>query len=646
MNSTSESKYAQLESAINLQFQLRVILAMSNGIEEAGSKILEKICNGLEWDAGRLWLVDQQQNRLCYQDCWPKDPKEDTLQNSNCPQTIIIPIRTSTIMYGIIELLKNDTSDFSPPAALVFEEIGNLIAEFMIRKETEKRVSLLASLVESSQNAIICTDLSGNIIFCNDSTLYLYGYSSKELIGRPASFLYSSEQQSLVNSLPRKIADNESIDSLEIKGIRKDGEAVYVSLIISPIRENTKLVGISISSQDITARICVEKELKRTNYLKQAILDSTNHMIIMTNTEGVIQIFNKAAENTLGYRAEEVVGKATPIIIHKKEEIERRAQELTKELGKPVSPGFDVFVVKSREGICDENEWTYVRKDGTCLPVLMTITSIFNSKNEIIGHMGVIRDLTERKKFDKMKEEFISTVSHELRTPLTSILGSLDLIIHGNIDDLKPDTKKMLEIAYRNGDRLVSLINDILDIDKIEAGKMTFNFEKVELGPLIYQLVETNIPYAEKFKVNLKVLPVPESILVFVDPNRLTQAITNLISNAIKFSPASETVIVQVERQHNHKVKIDIIDHGPGIPQEFRDRIFQKFSQSDSSDHRSRGGTGLGLSISKLIIENFKGEIGFVSEQGIGSTFFIILDEVQSNTSNSNPKELQETICR
>ncbi|WP_158304983.1 CHASE domain-containing protein [Hahella chejuensis] len=240
------------------------------------------------------------------------------------------------------------------------------------------------------------------------------------------------------------------------------------------------------------------------------------------------------------------------------------------------------------------------------------------------GYSGFIADISERKRLDILKNEFISTVSHELRTPLTAINGSLALLDSGRLGLLPDQAKQMLHIAYSNCERLLRLINDLLDIQKIESGGLEFSFERADLRDLIEEALNANRQLAEKASVTL-VFATPESpALVKADRDRLRQVLDNLISNAIKFSPADEAVTLTLNA-HAHYWEVAVQDQGPGVPPEFRNKIFQKFAQADSSDTRLKGGTGLGLSISREIVQRHHGQIGYHSEANCGATFYFRL---------------------
>ena len=259
---------------------------------------------------------------------------------------------------------------------------------------------------------------------------------------------------------------------------------------------------------------------------------------------------------------------------------------------------------------------------GTPVPILGIVENMswFETPGGEQHIWAFIQDITERKRTEQMKNEFVSAVSHELRTPLTSISGSLGLLVSGMLGELPGPMSNMLGIAHKNAQRLTILINDLLDMEKLLAGKMVFDMQVQPLLPIVAQSLEDNKAYADTFGVRLSLLTRDEGV-VNIDAQRLQQVLANFISNAVKFSPLNGEVEIHVVR-HSEHIEIAVVDHGSGISEEFRERIFQKFAQADSSDSRQRGGTGLGLAISKAFVERMYGSIGFVSEPGRGATFF------------------------
>ncbi len=249
-----------------------------------------------------------------------------------------------------------------------------------------------------------------------------------------------------------------------------------------------------------------------------------------------------------------------------------------------------------------------------------TKAPIRNAQQEIVGIVEIARDITESKRQEQLKDEFIATVSHELRTPLTSILGSVGCLAAGAAGELPDLALRMLTIALSNCRRLVGIVNDILDMEKIEAGKMRYECKAVELRALALQVIEANQSFAASYGVSLRLDGAAAQGVVYGDADRLAQALTNLVSNAVKFSPRDSEAIVAVERSEQ-TVAVSVRDHGPGIPDDYKERIFDKFVQVDATDRRQRGGTGLGLTITKHIVDQLGGRITFAPAPGGGTIF-------------------------
>jgi PAS domain S-box-containing protein len=269
------------------------------------------------------------------------------------------------------------------------------------------------------------------------------------------------------------------------------------------------------------------------------------------------------------------------------------------------------------------------RADGSTYPAIVRGMRISNPSGQPLI-WTLIEDISERKKVDRMKSEFISTVSHELRTPLTSISGSLGLLESGTLGSLPTQAERMVSIAHRNTEQLKQLVDDLLDMEKLVSGKMTMNLQSQELAPVIQESAERLGTYAMESGVSLQIEDDASRCVAKFDQSRLGQAFTNLLSNAIKFSPPDGQVLVRI-RVADGIARILITDQGPGIPEDFRDRIFQKFAQADSSDTRGKRGTGLGLAITKEIMAQMGGDVGFESREGKGSTFWLELHLEQAN---------------
>lgn len=265
-------------------------------------------------------------------------------------------------------------------------------------------------------------------------------------------------------------------------------------------------------------------------------------------------------------------------------------------------------------------------------PILIVFGGIRTNITTLKGGVAILEDITERKRMERLKNEFIATVSHELRTPLTSIHGALSILDNMLSDAMDAEARKMIKVANTNSERLIHIVNDILDVSMIEADKLNLNQASIELNHWLPQAVEANNAYAGKFNVSLKLEPTDELVCVRADAHRLMQVMNNLLSNAAKFSHAGQSVEIKL-RSDADSAMIDVIDHGVGISEEFQHKLFHKFSQSDNSDSRKVGGTGLGLSIARAIIEKHNGTVSFTPTVGGGTTFTISLPRIDCNAT-------------
>ena len=483
-----------------------------------------------------------------------------------------------------------------------------------------------STVLTTAASLVLVHDRAGRIVQFNRALETMTGWSLAEVKGlRFFDVLAPPERREEIRERTRDATPAEYPQKAESEWITRGGERRRVEWTRTALTNADRAIEYFVTTAtDVTDRRRDEEVVRQNSALRRAILDSANLSIISTDAEGRIRTFNATAEKWLGWKASEVIGQWAPGPVHDRTEVARRAAELTRELGRPIEPGPEVLGAKARLGQPDENEWTYIRKDGSRFPVSLTVTPLYDSRGVLEGFLGTAADITDRKEIDRIKNEFISTVSHELRTPLTSIRGALGLLEGGVVGTLPEEAREWLEMARVNSDRLARLINDILDLQKMEAGHLELHLERIEVGELLRAAVEGVRGMAEQTHVHLRAVA-HAPIHLSGDRDRLLQVITNFLSNAIKYSSEGGLVEVRSERTRDGRLRIDVSDHGPGIPAHKLGKLFGKFQQLDSSDARAKQGTGLGLAISKAIVEQHHGDVGVESTVGQGTTFFCLL---------------------
>ncbi|MGR8981542.1 MAG: PAS domain S-box protein, partial [Gammaproteobacteria bacterium] len=369
-----------------------------------------------------------------------------------------------------------------------------------------------------------------------------------------------------------------------------------------------------------------EARIREEETLHRALLDSAIDAIITINETGTIIRVNPAAVNMFGYSQQELLGSNVKLLVPEPDRSQHDAyiqNFLQTGQSKIIGIGREV------EAQC---------KDGRLLPCDLAITEVKLPNKRLFK--GILRDISERKRIELMEKEFIATVSHELRTPLTSISGSLKLLENEVSGELGPLAKELLEIACINVERLILLVNDILDIEKLESGAMKFDLKPERLLNLVEQSVSANQGYAEQHATRIEIIPNSVDADVFVDKNRFIQVLSNLLSNAAKFSPEGCPVRVSTEVVGDN-IRVTVADQGAGVPEHFKDQLFEKFAQAEHADNAKKGGTGLGLCIAKGMIERMRGQIGYDSEPGQGSRFFVELPIYKTASEPSSQQNSQ-----
>lgn len=413
-----------------------------------------------------------------------------------------------------------------------------------------------------------------------------------------------------------------------------------------------------------------ESELQKVTIFQKTILENAAYGIVSTDINGIVTSYNPAAEAMMGYAEGEVVGNMTPVTWHDDGELKVRARELSRQFGEKIEAGFDVFTLRAEHAVRDESEWTIHRKDGTIFPALISITALRNEKGEIVGYLGMLNDLTERKQAedelrrykDHLEEEvqqrtedlmlaikdaeaanqaksvFLANMSHEFRTPLNAILGFSDLMNRN--PNIPNDEKQNIEIISRSGTHLLSLINDVLEMAKIEAGRIQIKQSVLNLEELVHDVIDMMHVRAEEEGLELEVdyssaLPG----FIYGDEARLRQVLINIISNAIKYTEVGNVQVRAFPKpDHPELLMFEVKDTGIGIDKENINRIFEPFVQI--GEHGISKGTGLGLTITREFVKMMGGEIALESESGKGTVFTVELPLLIAPDVESDSKRI------
>jgi len=511
------------------------------------------------------------------------------------------------------------------------------------------------------------------------------GYTRTELLATPfIEFVHVDDRPATLAEAER-ISHVNGLFAFENRYRCKDGSYLSLEWSITSVVEDQLIYGVA---RDVTGRKPAEEALLKAGALQRAINNSPNFSSIATDAKGVIQLFNIGAERMLGYPADEVVNKITPAELHDHEEVIARATALSIEYATPIAPGFDALVFKASRGIEDIYELTKIRKDGSRFPAVVSVSALRDTHDAIIGYLLLGTDNTaqkqvegERKKFDqtlrlknveleeasRMKSEFLANMSHELRTPLNSIIGFSEVLGDGLIGELTAQQHGFVGDILSSGIHLLSLINDILDLSKVEAGKMELDLEPLQVSALF---AGSRVIIGQRAAARGILLDIEADHgldTIQVDVRKVKQIVYNLLSNAVKFCIDGGKVTLRARRVLRANVgrlsgsgkgrtlpladndfsdflEISVIDTGIGISPENLDQLFQPFNQIDGGLSRRFEGTGLGLVMVKLLTELHGGTVGVESSVGYGSCFKVWLPLRAPQESAITPSKLKAAM--
>ena len=584
-----------------------------------------------------------------------------------------VPIRSEGKMVGVIchehigpaRVWTAEEQQFATSVAntvsLVLEATDRRKAEQALRENEEK----YRGLFESSQDAImILSPPDWKFSACNPATVKLFGAQSVEHFTTLGPWDVSPPVQPdgepSASKAPKMImqALQDGSQFFEWTHKKLNGPDFAATVLLTRVTLQGQAC-LQATVRDVSEQKRADIALRELSTFQKAMLDNAGHAIISATPDGIIRLFNPAAESLLGYRADEMIGKQTPAIFHDLEEVSARARLFSAELGVPIEPGFEVFVAKSRRGLPNEHEWTYIRKDGIRLTVLLNITPLRNAEGHITSFLGIASDITSLKIVERelvaakdaaeaasvAKSQFLANMSHEIRTPMNGVLGLAALL---GQTPLSPKQQRLTNTILRSGNSLLDIINDILDFSKIEAGKLELEHTDFHLRMLVDDVLELFAAPAHQKHLEL-IADFSDSVPDFVkgDPARLRQILINLIGNAIKFTAQGEVVvsIVSVAEGEDQSVLcFSVKDSGIGITPEALRSIFQPFAQADGSTTRKYGGTGLGLAIAKQLVAFMGGEIWAESQMGLGATFLFTVRLTHSHLGSTGALNSKQAL--
>jgi PAS domain S-box-containing protein len=548
------------------------------------------------------------------------------------------------------------------------EELKTIEEELRLRNiELENSQLKYQDLFDFAPDGYLVTDYLGVVLSANLAVCDFLSTSPESLCGKPlAVYVDPSDHLLFYNNLHQGFRDctkrtwemslklsNGNYCPVEVsiaETCRLTDNSPTLQWLIRDISDRKQAQqALQELNQSLEAKIEQRtNELWQVNKLQRTILDSTDYSIITTDINGIIQVFNHGAEQMLGYSMGEIVGQATPAIFCDAQELAELAINLTAELGQDIPNGFVALTAKASLGLVCEEELTNIRKDGSRFPILLSTTALRDEKDQIIGFLSIGKDISDRKKAEALlkatnqellratmlKDEFLANMSHELRTPLNAILGITESLSEEVFGPLQEKQKSMLQVVENSGNHLLELINDILDLAKIEANEMTLDYQASNIKNICQSSLMFIRQMAIQKNLQLDLKGPPSELETSLDERRIRQVLINLLSNAIKFTPSGGKITLEYsldresvpsENSPQAWISLAVIDTGIGITSDNLQKLFQPFVQIDSPLNRQYDGTGLGLALVKKIVELHGGYVRATSEFGVGSRFAIAL---------------------
>jgi len=518
---------------------------------------------------------------------------------------------------------------------------------FLKESGTDEQVAFLDSILESStEYSIVATDLAGTIVAWNEGARLIYGHEAADVVGK-ATLALLHDPHDVRSGHAKAILDEALLTGKwegTLRRVRKNGEQ-FTARVTKTLRRDRQghPVGFTLISRDITEQERLEAQLAQQSrersetaaFLNNILESSTEYSIIAMDLGGNVLTWNEGARRNYGYAAEEMVGKQNVRLLHTREDVE--------------SGGVEAALAAVRQAGSFEGEFQRMRKGGGQFPARVVITLRRGVSGDPVGYLLVSKDITAQKALEeelrrkneelaeqyrqvqeanRLKSEFVANMSHELRSPLNGIIGFAELMHSGKTGPLSDPHKEYLGDILTSSRHLLHLINDVLDLARVEAGRMEFHPEAVDLAKLVGEVRDGLRTLAAAKRIQVKMEIDPGLTGVTADPAKLKQLLYNYLSNALKFTPDGGRVTVRVGPEDADTYRIEVEDTGIGIRPEDLGRLFVEFQQLDAGAAKKHKGTGLGLALTKRIVEAQSGKVGVRSAPGTGSVFFAVLPRV------------------
>jgi protein-histidine pros-kinase len=486
------------------------------------------------------------------------------------------------------------------------------------------------NLVESAPDAMVIANREGTILIVNAQTERLFGYARAELVGQKLELLMPERVRVRHSAHRVRFFENPHERPIgpgsEFPCLRKDGREFPAEISLSPLHLDDEVL-VSSAIRDITER-------KKRDATFRALLESAPDAMVIVGPDGGIRLVNAQTEKLFGYSRQDLVGQSVEVLVPPRL---RHSHQQYRE---------HYFAAPRTRAMGAGLELLGLRQDGSEVPIEISLSPIQTDEGILVS--SAIRDISERRHFEKrmrdasrLKSEFLANMSHELRTPLNAIIGFAELMFRGKVGPVSAEHQEYLGDILSSSKHLLQLINDVLDLAKVESGKMEFRPESVDLATLSNEVRDVLRGLAASKRLQVQTFIDPEVAIVTVDPARVKQVLYNYLSNAIKFTPEGGRISIHIAPEGATLFRIDVTDTGVGIPAEDLARLFREFQQLDATTTKTHQGTGLGLALTKRLAEAQGGRVSVQSTPGTGSTFSVVLPRVMTVSAEDEVRPIR-----